>query len=233
MTTKLITMLTYNDETVKNAIEIFEQCADLPCEFWGFKDIGLPIDQMGKVVKKMKDNKKTTFLEVVSLTEQECLNGAKVALDCGFDYLMGTVFHPSVLAFLKNKPIKFLPFCGQVVGHPSILKGSIREIVDGAKAMEKLGVNGFDLLAYRYVGDAEELAKQVIDNLNVPVVMAGSIDSFERLQKVIELNPWAFTIGSAFFDNKFIEKASFKAQIKSVLDYLAQNCRRSNSLRTN
>ena len=23
-----------------NALEIFKQCADLPCEFWGFKDSG-------------------------------------------------------------------------------------------------------------------------------------------------------------------------------------------------
>ena len=56
MSTKLITMLTYNDETVKDAIEVFERCADLPCEFWGFKDIGLPVDQMVQLVEKMKDN---------------------------------------------------------------------------------------------------------------------------------------------------------------------------------
>lgn len=227
MSTKLITMLTYNDETVKDAMDVFDRCADLPCEFWGFKEIGLPIDQMGKLVRKMKDNKKTTFLEVVSLTEQECLDGAKVALDCGFDYLMGTVFYPSVLKLLKGKSIKFLPFCGTVVGHPSILKGSIQEIVDGAKEIEKLGVDGFDLLAYRYVGDAEELAKQIIDNLNVPVVMAGSIDSFKRLGKVKELNPWAFTIGGAFFDKKFVKGAPFRNQMESVLAYLAENVEQS------
>ena len=220
MSTKLITMLTYNDETVKDAIEVFERCADLPCEFWGFKDIGLPVDQMVQLVEKMKDNGKATFLEVVSLAEQECLDGSKIALDCGFDYLMGTVFYPSVFEFLKDKPIKFLPFCGKVSGHPSILEGSIQEAIDGAKKMEALGVDGFDLLAYRYVGNAEELAKQLIDNINVPVVMAGSIESFERLDKVKQLNPWAFTIGSAFFDKKFIEGALFKEQIASVLAYL-------------
>ncbi len=220
MSTKLITMLTYNDETVKDAMEVFEQCADLACEFWGFKDIGLPVAKMKHLVEKMKDNGKTTFLEVVSLTEKECLNGAKIALDCDFDYLMGTIFYPSVFKFLKDKPIKFLPFCGKVNGHPSILDGSIREIVNGAKEMESLGVDGFDLLAYRYVGDAEGLAKQLIGSINVPVVMAGSIDSFERLDKVKKLNPWAFTIGSAFFDKKFVQGASFKEQMASVLAYL-------------
>ncbi|MHB0913038.1 MAG: hypothetical protein ACYC2Y_06295 [Armatimonadota bacterium] len=222
MSTRLITMLTYNDETVKDAFEVFEECADLPCEFWGFKDIGLSTDRMRLLVEKMKDSDKTTFLEVVSLTEQECIDGAKVALDCGFDYLMGTVFYPSVFEFLKDKTIKFMPFCGKVSGHPSILDGSVQETIDEAKKMEALGVDGFDLLAYRYIGDAEELTRQLIANINVPLVMAGSIDSFERLSKVKELNPWAFTIGSAFFDKKFVKDAPFKEQLASVLAYIGQ-----------
>jgi hypothetical protein len=173
---------------------------------------------MRQLVKMMKDSGKTTFLEVVSLTEQECLNGAKVASDCGFDYLMGTVFYPSVFEYLKAKPIKFLPFCGEVTGHPSVLQGSIQDAVDGARRMESLGVDGFDLLAYRYVG--EELTRQLLASINVSLVMAGSIDSFDRLDRVKELNPWAFTIGSAFFDKKFVAGASFKEQVASVLAYL-------------
>ena len=215
-------MLTYNDETVEDALDVFEQCADLPCRFWGFKDIGLPPAQMNLLVDKMKEHGKTTFLEVVSLTEQECREGARLALDCGFDYLMGTVFYPSVFEFLKGKPIKFLPFCGRVTGHPSVLEGSIEEAISEAKKMEALGVDGFDLLAYRYVGDAEELTRQLIASIELPLVMAGSIDSFDRLDKVKQLNPWAFTIGSAFFDKKFVGDAPFRDQISSVLAYLEQ-----------
>ena len=37
MAPKLITMLTCNDETVNNALSIFRECADLDCDFWGFK----------------------------------------------------------------------------------------------------------------------------------------------------------------------------------------------------
>jgi hypothetical protein len=220
MAPKLITMLTYNDETVKNAMEVFNQCADLPCEFWGFKDIGLPVDQMKKLVNRMKEAGKTTFLEIVSLTEHECLAGAKVAVDCKFDYLMGTVFYNAVFEFLKDKPIKFLPFCGKVSGHPSIVEGTIEEAIEDGKKMEKIGVDGFDLLAYRYVGEPEQLAKEFIDAINLPVVVAGSINSFSRLDKVKELTPWAFTIGSAFFESKFVPDGSFGKQIETVLAYL-------------
>jgi len=42
---------------------------------------------------------------------------------------------------LKNSPIKYLPFCGKVSGNPSILEGSIQEIIDDAKLMEQKGVD--------------------------------------------------------------------------------------------
>ena len=223
MAPKLITMLTYNDETVQDALEVFAQCADLPCDFWGFKDIGLPLEKMKQLVATMKAAGKTTFLEIVSLTEQECLDGARVAVDCGFDYLMGTVFYNGVFEYLKDKAIKFLPFCGKVTGHPSVVEGTIQEAVEDGKKLEQIGVDGFDLLAYRYVGDPEQLARKFIASVELPVVIAGSIDSFDRLDTVKELDPWAFTIGTAFFEKKFVAGASFGAQIQKVLNYLDQN----------
>lgn len=223
MAPKLITMLTYNDETVQDALEVFTKCSDLPCEYWGFKDIGLPLEKMKQLVATMKAAGKTTFLEIVSLTEKECLNGARVAVDCGFDYLMGTVFYNGVFEYLKDKAIKFLPFCGKVTGHPSVVEGTIQEAVEDGKKLEQIGVDGFDLLAYRYVGDPEQLAREFIAGVKLPVVIAGSIDSFDRLDIVKELNPWAFTIGTAFFDKKFVPEASFGTQIREVLSYLDQN----------
>lgn len=222
MKPKLITMLTYNDETVKNAFEVFAQCADLPCELWGFKDVGLPKDQMKALVRHMKSSGKTTFLEVVSLSEQECMDGARLAVECGFDYLMGTVFYDSVFGFMKGQPIKFFPFCGKVHGHPSILDGTVQEIVADGRRMAALGVDGFDLLAYRYTGDAEAMTAEFLRQVKVPLVMAGSIDGFSRLDAVKGLNPWAFTIGSAFFDKKFVPGGSFREQMAAVLDYLGR-----------
>ncbi len=219
---QLITMLTYKDETVKNSFEVFDQCADLPSAFWGFKDVGLPKPDMKRLVKRMGEKGKTTFLEVVSLSEQECLDGARLALECGFDYLMGTVFNDSVLRLMKGQATKFFPFAGKVSGHPSILEGSIPEIVADGRRMEALGVAGFDLLAYRYTADAEALAEAFVKGVRVPVVLAGSIDGFPRLEVMKRIRPWAFTIGSAFFDQKFVPGAGFREQMASVLDYLGK-----------
>ena len=88
MNPKLIVMLTHHDRTVKNAVEIFESCKDTKAEYWGFKEVGIPLDEMKRLCAMMKEAGKTTFLEVVAYTEKECLEGAKMAGECGFDYLM-------------------------------------------------------------------------------------------------------------------------------------------------
>lgn len=220
MSPKMIVMLTYNDQTVSNAIEVFDECKDLDVECWGFKDIGLPVEQMKQLIKNMKEAGKSTFLEVVSYDEETCLQAADLAIESEFDYFTGTTYFESVHEVLKKASMKYFPFCGKVSGNPSVLDGSIQEIIDGAKAMEEKGVDGFDLLAYRYTGDAEELARKLISVIKKPIVLAGSINSFERLDKVKEFNPWGFTIGSAFFDKKFVKDGSFKDQVEAVAKYL-------------
>jgi hypothetical protein len=168
----------------------------------------------------MKTAGKTAFLEIVSLKEKECMAGANLAVECKFDYLMGSLFYPKVFEYLKGKPIRFMPFAGKVTGHPSVIEGTIQEIIEDGKRLKQIGVDGIDLLAYRYVDDAEQLARQFISSVELPVVIAGSINSFSLLDKVIDMNPWAFTIGSAFFEKGFVVDGSFAAQVQAVLDYL-------------
>jgi hypothetical protein len=215
-----ILMLTYNDQTVKNALEVFQECKDTPVTHWGFKDVGLSVPQMTQLVQEMKRAGKTTYLEVVSLSEQEGLAGARLAVEAGFDILMGTVFFDSILDYLKDKPIKYYPFPGHVYSHPSILDGEIGEIVKHAQFLQSRGVQGMDLLSYRYVGDAPALLRAVVAATNVPIVSAGSIESYKRLGEVWDAGAWGFTIGSALFDKKFVPDGSFKDNIHAVCYWL-------------
>ena len=117
----LIVMLTHNDRTVENAYEIFDKCKNSKANFWGFKEKPLSLNQMKKLYKYMKENGKTTFLEVVEYTEKEGLKGAKTAVECGCDILMGTVFFDSINEFCKKNNLKYMPFVGKVTKRPSIL----------------------------------------------------------------------------------------------------------------
>lgn len=216
----LIVMLTHNDETVNNAHEIFEKCKNSDAKFWGFKEKSLPIEQMKNLYKYMKECGKTTFLEVVEYTEKEGLEGAKLALECGCDILMGTVFFDSINEFCKKNNLRYMPFVGNVTERPSILEGEIDEIIKEANEYLKKGVYGFDLLGYRYTGNAVELNERFVLEVNAPVCIAGSVNGYERLDELKNINPWSFTIGSAFFENKF--DGSFEEQINKVCEYVKQ-----------
>ena len=222
MKPEFILMLTYNDTTVEDALKIFRECQDAPVTHWGFKDVGLPPEEMKALAREMKDAGKTTYLEVVSLSEEEGLRGAKVAVESGFDILMGTVFFDSIMDYLKDKPIKYYPFPGHIFGHPSIMDGTIEEVVAHARFLEGKGVPGMDLLSYRYVGDARALLTEVVKATRVPIVSAGSIDSYQRIAEAWEAGAWGFTIGSALFDKKFAPDGSFRENTLAVCDWLAR-----------
>lgn len=221
MKPELIVMLTHQDQTVPNARQLFEALKDAPVQHWGFKDVGLSQPEMRALVGAMKNAGKTSYLEVVSLSEEEGLAGAHLAVDAGFDVLMGTVFYPSIGEYLQDKPIRYFPFPGVIHGHPSILDGTMDEIVSHACALAAGGVAGLDLLTYRYTGDAAALLPAVVRAVSIPVVSAGSIASYERIAEVWRANAWGFTIGSAFFEKKFAPQGDFSENMLAVWDWLA------------
>lgn len=219
---QLVVMLTYNDVTVKNAYEVFEACKDLPVEHWGFKNVGLPKPEMKKLVDCMKKHGKTTYLEVVTYDEPSCMDAAHTAVDSGFDVLMGTIYYPSVHQYLKEHGMSYSPFVGQVSGSPSILEGSYESIVKNAEDLMAAGINAFDLLAYRHVIDGEALARYFCKQVKAKVCIAGSINSFARIDVMEDIHPWGFTMGSALFDRKFVPDGDFRTNLQAVCDYMAK-----------
>ncbi len=215
---ELIVMLTYNDCTVENAYSIFDECKDSKAKFWGFKEEGLPLEQMKELYSYMKQCGKTTVLEVVAYTEEESLRGARMAVECGCDILMGTKFSDTVNDYCKKHHLKYMPFVGTITGRPSVLEGSVEEMLAEAKEYLQKGVYGIDLLGYRYTGDAVILNKTFITEINAPVCLAGSVNSYQRLDEVKDAAPWTFTIGKALFDNKF--DGTLPQQIDKVYEHM-------------
>lgn len=215
----LIVMLTHNDKTVLNAYDIFEKCKDSKAKFWGFKEEPLPLEDMKKLYSYMKNLGKTTFLEVIAYDEQNGLKGAQTALECSVDILMGTVFYDSINNFCKKNNLKYMPFIGQVSKRPSILEGDINDMIQEANTYINKGAYGIDLLGYRYTKDSVELNEKIVKNINAPVCIAGSINSYQKLDEIKKVNPWAYTIGGAFFENKFGD--NFNDQINNVCSYIS------------
>src|SRR5450830_646663 len=183
MVPKLILMFTLNDMTVPDALDYFEQVKDLPVDYFGFKEIGLEPEKMQELTKRIQKAGFESVLEVVEYDEESILGPAQMAVDMGFNYLMGTIYFPSIWDIVgkgKDKKIKYFPFFGNIYDRPSILDGTIDELVDEAKKLEALGADGFDLLLYRYKypEKIDELISGVVKEVKVPVVSAGSINSW-------------------------------------------------------
>ena len=114
-----------------------------------------------------------------------------------------------------------MPFVGEVTGRPSVLSGSVEKFLNQADRYLEKGVYGVDLLGYRYVGDANLLNETFVSTEHAPVCLAGSIDSYSRLDDVCRIAPAFFTIGSAFFENKF--GSTLPEQIDNVYNYIQNN----------
>ncbi len=214
--TKFIPMLTRNDVTVPDAVEVFKEIRDTGVTFVGFKDVGLPLRELRTLVSLMRKEGKIIFLEVVSENKEEAMRSVRKAIALDVDYLIGGTYVEQTLRLLKGK-MRFMPYIGKVVGHPCMLRGSIQEIVGDAKRAEDLGVDGINLLAYRYVGDADQLMASVKSAVDTPIIVAGSVNSFERIRKVTELGMWGFTIGTAIFEKRFAPEGDLRKQITAVL----------------
>lgn len=215
---ELIFMLTYNDETVSHARDVILQCQSSKVQYWGMKERPLPFEEMKALYEILKSCGKTTFLEVVTYTEAEGLLGAKLAAACGVDILMGTVFSDTINDYCKQQGLKYMPFVGDISGRPSVLNGSLEEMISEAKGYLAKGVFGIDLLGYRYTGNAVALNQAFVEAVDAPVCLAGSIDSVKRLEEVRAAAPWAFTIGSAFFNHKF--PGTICEQLDYICDYM-------------
>lgn len=183
-----IVMLTHNDVTVKNAKEIFLEAKDAPCDYWGFKEVGLPPEEMKDLVKCMKEAGKTTFLEIVGKTEEECLKPVQLAAECGFDAITGTVFYDSILKVVKEHNMTYMPFIGE--RYTLNMSGTIEELVEEAKELSKKdGVAGINIAAFRYTqDDVEKMVYAVKNAIDKPICCVGSINSYERLDKELSVN---------------------------------------------
>ena len=183
----------------------------------GCKDLGVSRDELQALIGEIRANGHTSYLEVVSETEEATLQSARVAAEIGPDYLIGGTLIEPVQQILAGTGIRFYPYVGEIVGHPCLLRGSIDAIAQDARRVQDLGVEGINLLAYRYDADVDALVEAVVQATVLPIIAAGSVDSTDRIVSLAERGIWAFTVGTAALDGKFVPGGSLGAQLDAIL----------------
>jgi putative N-acetylmannosamine-6-phosphate epimerase len=218
---EFIFMLTRDDVTLKDAREVYASVAGSGLRHVGCKDVGLPTEQLKALMDDIRANGHESWIEVVSETEEDTLASARAAAEIGPDHLIGGTLIEPVQEILEGTGIKFWPYVGQIVGHPCLLRGSIEEIVADTERAAALGVDGINLLAYRYDGDVEALVRAVVGATDLPVICAGSVDSVDRIRALEACGAWAFTIGTAALDGALVEGAPLSGQLEAAIDAAA------------
>lgn len=222
---EFIFMLTRNDQTVPDAMAVYDQIRDTDLRYVGFKDIGLSTAALRELAQAMRADGREVFLEVVSEHAEDELRSVAAALEIGVDWLLGGTHPDDALGLLDQvgppgtagRP-RYCPFPGRIVGHPSVLEGTIDSIADSARQLSaKPGVEGLDLLAYRWDGDVPALVRAVVQAASGPVIAAGSVDSAERINALAAAGAWAYTIGGAIFDGRLPAGPSVRDQVECAI----------------
>ncbi len=223
---EFIFMLTRNDQTVPDAMAVYGDVRDTGLRHVGFKDVGLPTARLRELAAAIHADGREVFLEVVSERLTDEVRSVEASLEIGVDWLLGGTHPDAALAILDRvgppgtpgRP-RYCPFPGRVVGHPSILEGSLDEIATNARELTaRDGIHGLDLLAYRWAGDVPSLVRAVVDASAGPVIAAGSVDSAERINALAAAGAWAYTIGGAIFDHRLPAGPSVRAQVECALE---------------
>lgn len=216
---EFIFMLTHHDRTVDGALDVYEQTKGLGLRYIGLKDVGATPDVLAELVRKAHDDGLEVMLEVVSTSAEDELQSLRAAAGIGVDWVLGGTHPQDGAEILRGTGIKYCPFPGQVIGHPSELDGDLAEIAEHARSLTAIdGVHGLDLLAYRHRRvDPVALTRAVADAADGPLIVAGSITSRQQIAAVAAAGAWGFTIGSAIFEDQLPGGPGLPGQLAEVL----------------
>ncbi len=136
---EFIFMLTRADRTIADAREVYESVSQTGIRHVGCKDLGLPREELGRLLEDIHANGHTSYLEVVSETDEATLQSARVAAQLRPDYLIGGTLIEPVQEILGGSGVRFFPYIGKVVDHPCLLRGTIDEIAEDARRAQRAG----------------------------------------------------------------------------------------------
>lgn len=216
-------MLTRDDRTVTDCLDVLDSVRDLGIGHIGFKDVGVPPATLARLHRRIKDMGATSYLEVVSTTHEQALASVTSAMDLGVDRLMGGTWIEETLALLAGTDIEYLPFVGEPLGHPTRLAGDPARIAEDCRRAEAAGCAGVDLLAHRATdADPLSLVRAARAATTGRLVVAGSITTAAQIRALADAGADAFTIGSAAFSGSLRPDAgTLAAQLAAAVETTA------------
>ncbi len=218
-------MLTRDDQTVVDCLQLVDEIDDVPLAHIGFKDVGVEIETLKSLHGALRDRGVQTYLEVVSTTKEAALRSARAGRDLGVDWLMGGIWVPETLEILDGCDTRYLPFPGNPVGHPTVLGGTAESVAEDTARYERAGAAGVDILAFRATeADPMALIRAARNATSGRIVVAGSINNPSQIKAVKDAGADGFTIGQAALSGTFTpSKGTLRGQLQDILESVADS----------
>jgi len=213
-------MLTRGDKTVSDGMLVIDAIAECGVKHIGFKDVGVDKKTLISLTNRISDIGATSYIEVVSTTTDDIRTSLETAAELGVDRVLGGQDVEFALDILKDCGAEYYPFPGKPEGHPTKLGGSPEDIAEDCRRMMAAGCAGVDLLAYRATDcDPLDMVRAAKNSMiGGYLIVAGSVDSPERIRALADAGADAFTIGTAVFDGSFSpNKGAIQSQCRDVL----------------
>ncbi len=215
-----ILMLTRDDLTVEDCLDVVGQLGGVRVKHVGFKDVGVDVATLHELNGRLRKLGVQTYLEVVSTTAESALESARVGRELGVDWLMGGTWVAQTLEILAGSQVQYLPFPGVPVGHPTALQGTAHQVAADCRRFELAGAAGVDLLAYRATDtDPNDLVRAAREATSGRLVVAGNVHTVAQIRTLSDAGVDAFTVGGAAFAGEFTRRrASLAGQLQAILD---------------
>src|SRR5450759_4841243 len=107
-------MLTKDDATVSDCLDVYNQVRDTDLRWVGFKDIGVPTKTLAELARRIRVDGRNVVLEIVSTDAAAEVASVRAGVELGVDLMMGGTQPDAALPLLKGKPIRYFPFPGEI-----------------------------------------------------------------------------------------------------------------------
>ncbi|MDB5551860.1 MAG: hypothetical protein JWL86_1844 [Rhizobium sp.] len=216
-----IFMLTREDRTIEDCLDLVSLIAPVGLKHIGFKDVGVAPEMLKTLVAAIHASGARSYMEVVSTTPDACLRSARIARDLGVDRLLGGTQVDATMDILRGSRTEYYPFPGRPTGHPTRLGGSAADVEADCRSFVASGCAGCDILAYRATeADPIDLVRAARRGLGAGkyLIVAGAVTSPGHIAAVRQAGADAFTIGTAIFNGSYSPaKGSIISQLRDVI----------------
>lgn len=200
---QLVVMLTRNDITVSNPMEILSAIDSPQLQHVGLKETGIPLNRFVDTLRSLKHMGKTVYVELMTEDFDEMAFLAKTAIENNADVLLGTRRSAELDKIIRDSGISCYPAFDDRTAYEDTLDGHIDAV---EKALIDLctdpHISGAFINPFRIPCDAGSLIRTAA-SCGKCAFVSGSINSVERLKTVANSGAHAFAVGTAIYNREF------------------------------